>query len=266
MPPRRRRPVLLTGLVDNGFIVVPDALDRRVLQSARRRVGEVAAEGRPGGCERRNNVLVPLRWNDALVQLLLGHAALIERVRSVTDATDLKWISGYVSVRPPKTGALEWHQDWWCWNHAVALDTRAPQVAVLVYLDDVTVENAALRSWRDRTDAAPHCTPRSRNATPHRAATKDSLTIPTPRPSRFTPATQWSSTIACSTRPHPIPLTRGATASFSPSLRGGQSYPPTSGVTSSLTSRSHGLTNVYCDPVDTLPCSRPSTVPVSTSS
>ena len=132
-------------LVNDGFVVLRDVLEGRAVEAARRHVAEVVAERRPGGCERPNNTLVPMRWNDAVVGLLLGSASPMERVRSCTDASDLKWISGYVSVRPPRTGPLEWHQDWWCWNHAVALGASAPQVAVLFYLDDVSVDNAALR-------------------------------------------------------------------------------------------------------------------------
>jgi hypothetical protein len=35
-------------------------------------------------------------------------------------------ISGYLSVKEPRTGALDWHQDWWCWDHPVSFEEPAP--------------------------------------------------------------------------------------------------------------------------------------------
>jgi ectoine hydroxylase-related dioxygenase (phytanoyl-CoA dioxygenase family) len=58
---------------------------------------------------------------------------------------DLKWISGYVSIKEPRSPALWWHQDWWCWDHPVSYQKRPPQIAVLCYLTDTNVNNGALR-------------------------------------------------------------------------------------------------------------------------
>jgi hypothetical protein len=79
----------------------------------RRLVESVVDEDRGGGCERPGNFLVPLRWNDLLVGRLLSAPGLVDRVRAVTGARDLEWISGYVSLRPAATVALVWHRDWW---------------------------------------------------------------------------------------------------------------------------------------------------------
>jgi ectoine hydroxylase-related dioxygenase (phytanoyl-CoA dioxygenase family) len=69
-------------------------------------------------------------------------------VRAVAEATggdDLRWISGYVSVKEPRTPALAWHQDWWCWEHPVSLRPEPVQVALLCYLSDTGERNGALR-------------------------------------------------------------------------------------------------------------------------
>ena len=60
----------------------------------------------------------------------------VAALRAATGASDLRWISGYVSVKDPRSGALEWHRDWWCWGHPVSYAEPAPQVALLVYLSD----------------------------------------------------------------------------------------------------------------------------------
>jgi ectoine hydroxylase-related dioxygenase (phytanoyl-CoA dioxygenase family) len=57
----------------------------------------------------------------------------------------LRWVSGYVSTKEPRTPPLWWHQDWWCWNHPVTLRPAAAQVALLCYLTDTNQDNGALR-------------------------------------------------------------------------------------------------------------------------
>ena len=104
-------------------------------------------------CPRENNTLLPLRWDDDLVELLVADSARVEALRRATGATDLRWISGYLSVKEPRTGALDWHQDWWCWDHPVSFEAPAPQIALLVYLSDTDERSGALR-FRSGTVAA----------------------------------------------------------------------------------------------------------------
>ena len=95
-----------------------------------------------------HNTLVPLRWNDPIVRLLLKSD---RRVQALTDglrADDLKWISGYVSVKEPHSPPLWWHQDWWCWDHPLSYRRMAPQIGVLCYLADTNAQNGALRVLR----------------------------------------------------------------------------------------------------------------------
>lgn len=99
----------------------------------------------PAGCERPHNTLAPLRWNDGAVQRVLASPERIARLTEAVGGDDLRWISGYVSVKAPGTGPLWWHQDWWCWDHAVSYRRDAPQVALLCYLSTTDEQAAALR-------------------------------------------------------------------------------------------------------------------------
>jgi len=134
-----------TRLAEDGFVRVRGVLGTADLRCTRRLVDEVHREERGGGCERANNVLTPLRWNDRLIAHLFAIGSLIEAVRVATRACDLRWISSYISVRPARTGRLPWHQDWWCWDHPVTYRREPVQVATLCYLDDVGPTNAALQ-------------------------------------------------------------------------------------------------------------------------
>jgi hypothetical protein len=101
----------------------------------------------PGGfaCSRPHNTLLPLRWNDDLVQLILNSGVRMESLRTKSHADDLRWISGYISIKESRSPALWWHQDWWCWDHKVSYQPAAAQTAVLCYLAETTPNNGALR-------------------------------------------------------------------------------------------------------------------------
>jgi ectoine hydroxylase-related dioxygenase (phytanoyl-CoA dioxygenase family) len=96
-------------------------------------------------CTRPHNTLAPLRWNDLIVQLLLSSQARVKALTRLLNADDLKWISGYVSVKEPHSPPLWWHQDWWCWDHPVTYKSEPAQVAMLCYLTATDPQRGALR-------------------------------------------------------------------------------------------------------------------------
>jgi hypothetical protein len=65
---------------------------------------------------RPGNDLIPLRWNDGIVARILGLRQRMRLLRDLLRANDLKWLSGYVSIKAAHSPALWWHQDWWCWD------------------------------------------------------------------------------------------------------------------------------------------------------
>ena len=88
------------GYAKLGSFLTPAQLDL-----ARHDLDGMICEGRDGTCERPNNTLTPLRWNDRLVSLIAGVTQ--ERLPDVIEAPDLRWISGYISVpkNPVQTSA-----------------------------------------------------------------------------------------------------------------------------------------------------------------
>jgi hypothetical protein len=136
---------LETDLASHGFRVLRKFLDLSELAIVSSLVGSVHTTCRDISCTRPHNMLVPLRWNDAVVQLLLASERRVQTIAEASQAKDLKWISGYVSIKEPCSPALWWHQDWWCWDHPVSYGRRPPQIAVLCYLTDTNVKNGALR-------------------------------------------------------------------------------------------------------------------------
>jgi ectoine hydroxylase-related dioxygenase (phytanoyl-CoA dioxygenase family) len=129
----------------DGYLHLERFVDPGELPDLRAEVERVLAAPPAPGCERPHNVLAPLGWEHPIVAAVLGDADRMERLRRALDARDLRWISAYVSAKPPCSAALAWHQDWWCWDQPVSYRRAAPQVAVLCYLGDTTRATGALR-------------------------------------------------------------------------------------------------------------------------
>jgi len=132
-------------LVRDGFTVMDGLVEEWELPALRAEVERVLAEPLPPGCARPHNTLAPLTWGDALVDRVLAPRERREVLIAALHARDLRWISGYVSVKDPRSEALEWHQDWWCWDHPLSFRAEAAQVAVMIYLSDTSSRTAALR-------------------------------------------------------------------------------------------------------------------------
>jgi ectoine hydroxylase-related dioxygenase (phytanoyl-CoA dioxygenase family) len=131
--------------VKHGYVRLDGFLAPAAVAAVRQAVDAVLAGPEVPGCERPHNRIAPLRWDDEVVDLVLSDRRRRAAIAAATGAEDLRWISGYVSVKEPGTGALEWHRDWWCWDHPVSLRRATPQVAVLVYLTDTDERTGALR-------------------------------------------------------------------------------------------------------------------------
>ncbi|ACU03985.1 phytanoyl-CoA dioxygenase family protein [Pedobacter heparinus] len=129
----------------DGFILLENFLEEWEIPILKQAVANVVAEKRVSSCIRPNNTLTTLRWNDPIVSHLLSSASRITAISQATKTKDLKWISGYISSKEPRSEALWWHQDWWCWQHPISFKKEAPQIAVLCYLSPVNKENGALR-------------------------------------------------------------------------------------------------------------------------
>ena len=133
------------GFGSDGFALLPGFITQGELEPLRDEVDTVLAGPLPAACARPHNTLAPLRWDAPAVARMLASDRRIRALTAVLAAEDLRWISGYVSVKDPHSAALWWHQDWWCWDHPVSYRRSPAQVAVLCYLTDTSASNGALR-------------------------------------------------------------------------------------------------------------------------
>jgi len=133
------------SLARDGYALLPALLARDEVAALAASVVDAGARRDVAACERPNNTLVALRWDDPEVDAVLADAARVARIRAASDGTDLRWTSAYVSTMTALAGPVPWHQDWWCWAHPVTRSVRAVQAVLLCYLRPTSTARGALR-------------------------------------------------------------------------------------------------------------------------
>lgn len=129
----------------DGWLIIRRFLGDEELAFVRESLRAAAAQPRPSCMSRAGNDLTLLRWNEPSIAQVLGAPSRMQRLETSLEAGDLKWLSAYISSKAAHSPPLWWHQDWWCWDHAISYRHAATQVAVLCYLTDTSVPNGALR-------------------------------------------------------------------------------------------------------------------------
>ena len=129
----------------DGYCVVRDVLDRRLLARLRARTAALLA-ALPASHRQRQRAtgsLVHIAADPAFAALIAWPQAL-----AALDAQglgDARFSSGYVISKPPHAPPLFWHQDWWGWDHPSSYAGAIRQVFLMYYLADTTIENGCLR-------------------------------------------------------------------------------------------------------------------------
>lgn len=129
----------------NGYSVLRTFLDERDVAAVRTLVERRVSEPHDPSCVRPHNTLLPLRWSDKIVDYVLRSGPRMRALREAVAGDDVRWISGYISIKDAHSEPLWWHQDWWCWDHPVSFRRVAAQVALLCYLTDTDSDSGALR-------------------------------------------------------------------------------------------------------------------------
>ncbi len=76
---------------------------------------------------------------------LISSKALINSLSDNFNFTDLRFSSGYLISKPPKSPPLFWHQDWWGWEHKSSYTDFIHQIFVMIYLTNTNRNNGCLK-------------------------------------------------------------------------------------------------------------------------
>lgn len=131
-----------TLFYNQGYIEMPKLLDESELARIQAADPDRYQEFRQ---DREIHSLVGFDSHSVELDVLASSYDRVNRISALIGATSLKWISGYRIDKGPNTEALEWHQDWWAWNEPISEVAAPTQVALLVYLDETSEANGALR-------------------------------------------------------------------------------------------------------------------------
>ncbi|MEU6347356.1 phytanoyl-CoA dioxygenase family protein [Streptomyces sp. NPDC046977] len=132
---------------DNGFCVADGIFSTAVVEKARSVVDELlssadlasVAEAEPEDGSKARRIWAPTS-RDELFADIAEDARLLDAVEQLI-GPDIVLQYSKLNVKPPRVGSVvEWHQDFAFYPH-----TNTDLVATLIYLDDATRENAALR-------------------------------------------------------------------------------------------------------------------------
>jgi hypothetical protein len=133
-------------LREDGVTVVPDVLDRAMLERTRVRasalLAELPAEHR---AERRAaGSLVHVAADPFFAELIAWRPALaaLERL----GLPGARFSSGYLISKPPGGPPLFWHQDWWGWDDPASYQPEPLQVFLMYYLADTDRARGCLRA------------------------------------------------------------------------------------------------------------------------
>jgi phytanoyl-CoA dioxygenase PhyH len=132
-------------VLTQGYGVLPAFAETHELAPLRDAVDAIASHAPDPVMARPGNHLFPLRWNDAVVARFLAPPRRRKLLQNILRASDLRFLSAYISTKDPRTPALWWHQDWWAWDHPISFRRAPAQVALLCYLSDTSHESGALR-------------------------------------------------------------------------------------------------------------------------
>ena len=75
----------------DGYAVLPGWVDSAGIEQLREAVDAVVRRPPDGACERPNNTLIPLRWDDAVVAAIVGVESRLGSLVDAVGADDLRW-------------------------------------------------------------------------------------------------------------------------------------------------------------------------------
>ncbi|HZO92096.1 MAG TPA: phytanoyl-CoA dioxygenase family protein [Chthonomonadaceae bacterium] len=133
-------------LLSSGYCVFVGVLDRPMLAELTQVTEDLLARQTPQDVKRYryqgSNIFVAYQ-HSVFARLFAWPKALAALAALGFDAP--KWWSAFLLSKPPHAPPLYWHQDWWAWDEPCSASEIPPQVFLMYYLTDTSVENGCLR-------------------------------------------------------------------------------------------------------------------------
>jgi len=132
-------------LIEEGYCIIPGVLSAEFLQELRditdRLIDALSADHLRQ--QRSTGSMIPI-VKDHHLSRLIAHPTALRAVEGM-GFHEVRFQSGYIISKPPKSPRLFWHYDWGFWNHPMSYEKFPAQLFLMYYLTDTTRENGCLR-------------------------------------------------------------------------------------------------------------------------
>ena len=133
-------------MAEDGYCLIPNVLDQAFMcQLINVTTNVVAAISSAHREERKSTGSLVHIDADPFYAQLIAYEPALNAIRTLTDASDLRWSTGYLVSKPGPSPALFWHQDWWAWDNPISYAAAVPQIFVMYYFTETTPYNGCLR-------------------------------------------------------------------------------------------------------------------------
>lgn len=134
-----------TQLIEEGFCIIPNVLSAEFVQELREVTDGLIAQmtAEDARVQRSTGSMIPVVKDQRLARLI-AHPKALDEIKAL-GFDDVKFQSGYIISKPPKSPRLFWHFDWGFWDHPMSYDKFPAQLFLMYYLTDTTRENGCLR-------------------------------------------------------------------------------------------------------------------------
>jgi ectoine hydroxylase-related dioxygenase (phytanoyl-CoA dioxygenase family) len=132
-------------LLDEGYCIVPGILSGESLKELRD-ITDGLVDGiseEHARRQRSTGSMIPVVRDHRLVRLI-AHRPALDALEAM-GFTDVRFQSGYIISKPPKSPRLFWHLDWGFWDHPMSGERSPAQVFLMYYLTDTSRSNGCLR-------------------------------------------------------------------------------------------------------------------------
>lgn len=131
----------------NGYIKINDVLNKKIIKKIKDKSIELIINQTISDQKKQISTgsMISVSNKEAEIFIeLINNKKIIENIKRL-GFEDVRWSSGYVISKPPKSPPLYWHNDWWAWNDSISYLAKSSMIFVMLYLEKTTTKNGCLR-------------------------------------------------------------------------------------------------------------------------
>ena len=106
--------------LENGYIKLNDIINKKIIKKVKDASFVLIKKQTKSEIKRQISTgsMISVSKKETFIELIKNPLIL----KSIKDLgfNDIKWSSGYIINKPPKSPPLYWHNDWWAWDDQIS--------------------------------------------------------------------------------------------------------------------------------------------------